>query len=87
MYEGWGLPVAESLGYGKLCVTSHASSIPEIAGDLNDYFSPYDTEECMKKIQLYTDGDRLARKERRIRSEYRQTSWKQTYKQVSDLIQ
>jgi glycosyltransferase involved in cell wall biosynthesis len=40
--EGYGLPVAESLGAGKLCVASNATSIPEVAGDLADYFDPWE---------------------------------------------
>jgi len=30
LYEGWGLPVAESLAVGKVCLASNASSIPEV---------------------------------------------------------
>ncbi|MFN7811372.1 MAG: glycosyltransferase family 4 protein, partial [Planctomycetia bacterium] len=41
-YEGWGLPVAESLGRGKLCLASNATSIPEIDGDLPVFFDPHD---------------------------------------------
>ncbi|WP_085835015.1 glycosyltransferase [Aquimixticola soesokkakensis] len=32
LYEGWGLPVVESLNYGKPCVCSTADSIVEAAG-------------------------------------------------------
>jgi len=28
--EGWGLPVGESLAYGKFCIASSASSLPEV---------------------------------------------------------
>ncbi len=48
-YEGWGLPVAESLLHGKLCVASSTSSIPEIAGDLIEYFSPFSPPEIAQK--------------------------------------
>ncbi len=41
-YEGWGLPVSESLAHGKLCIASSASSIPEVGGDLIDYHAPDD---------------------------------------------
>jgi glycosyltransferase involved in cell wall biosynthesis len=31
LYEGWGLPVAESLARGRICIASRRSSVPEIA--------------------------------------------------------
>ncbi len=44
LYEGWGLPIGESLWFGKLCVASNASSMPEVGGDLADYFDPHDLD-------------------------------------------
>ena len=38
--EGWGLPVTESLAFGKPCVASNASSVPEAGGELVRYFDP-----------------------------------------------
>nr|WP_283255089.1 glycosyltransferase family 1 protein [Marivita sp. GX14005] len=38
--EGWGLPVGESLSYGKTAVVSNAGSLPEVGGDLVLYFDP-----------------------------------------------
>ena len=37
-YEGWGLPVSESLAFGKLPVVAHNSSLPEAGGKLAVYF-------------------------------------------------
>ena len=34
-YEGWGLPIGESLAMGKICVSSDRASVPEVAGDFN----------------------------------------------------
>ena len=39
-YEGWGLPVGESLWFGKPVVASRSSAIPEVGGHLADYFDP-----------------------------------------------
>ncbi len=75
-YEGWGLPVAESLARGKYCIASGSSSLPEIAGDLIDYHSPGDVEGCAKLAEqaLFTPGF-VADRERRIREQFRVTSW------------
>lgn len=40
--EGWGLPVGESAWFGKYCIASNASSIPEVCGDCIDYVDPAD---------------------------------------------
>lgn len=74
--EGWGLPIAESMHFGKFCITSDASSMPEVAGDLADYLSPYDPAAWAERIAHYaTDRTSLAEREARIRSEYAPRSW------------
>lgn len=40
--EGWGLPVGESVWFGRYCVASRASSIPEVCDDLVGYIDPDD---------------------------------------------
>ena len=47
-YEGWGLPVAESLAHGKHCVCSSATSVPEVGGDWVDYHDPLDAMRCIE---------------------------------------
>lgn len=37
MYEGWGLPIGESLSFGKTAVVADNSSMPEVGGDLVEY--------------------------------------------------
>lgn len=50
-YEGWGLPVGESLWFGKLCVASKTSAIPEVGGDLVDYIDPEDLDSMYAGIR------------------------------------
>ena len=38
--EGWGLPIGESLSYGKTGVVSNVSSMPEVGGDMVEYCDP-----------------------------------------------
>ncbi len=86
MFEGWGLPVGESLYYQKPCLSSEASSMPEIGGDLVDYFSPYDSGQCLDKIIEYSNPETLALKTRRIIKEYQLHSWDETFRQVEKAI-
>ncbi|MGB4768380.1 MAG: glycosyltransferase [Candidatus Saccharimonas sp.] len=85
-YEGWGMPIAESLAYGKVCIASNTSSMPEIAGDLIDYFSPYDTNNMLESIVQYLDSKKLKEKESHIKAHYKQTSWNDMYVEVNDFI-
>jgi len=36
-YEGWGLPIGESLAFGKTGVVANNSSMPEVGGDMVEY--------------------------------------------------
>ena len=84
-YEGWGLPVAESAAMGKLCISSDKSSMPEIAGSLMEYFSPYNSDELARKIGKYLDVAQRVKKEKEIKSKYNTKSWDDCYQQVRKL--
>ncbi|WP_160288682.1 glycosyltransferase family 4 protein [Pseudomonas knackmussii] len=79
LYEGWGLPVAESLAHGKLCLASSAASIPEVGGDLVEYIDPLDSDRWAEQILWYSRSlDAVAERETRIEREYQPTYWEQT---------
>lgn len=83
LYEGWGLPVAESLSYGKFCLASDAASIPEIAGNIIDYADPWDVPSWAEKIRHYcSDPLALLQREHLIASQHRLTSWEATADQM-----
>jgi glycosyltransferase involved in cell wall biosynthesis len=74
--EGWGLPIAESLAYGKFCLASNRTSIPEVGGDLIDYFDPSDEEDALTKIErLLFEPGYVVEREARLRAEYRPNTW------------
>ena len=85
-YEGWGMPVAESLAYGKLCLCTNQSSVPEVASDLVDYYSPYDTGEILEMVLKYMDDKVLKQKEQRIKKVYKPASWQTMYKNIEAFI-
>jgi glycosyltransferase involved in cell wall biosynthesis len=86
-YEGWGLPIAESLLRGTPCLASETSSMPEIGGELVDYFSPYSTEQIMDKIESYaTKPEMLKARREQIEKGYKATTWDTAYAQVTDFL-
>lgn len=53
-YEGWGLPIGESLAYGKTAVVSETSSMPEVGGNMVEYCDPHSLDSieaaCLRLI-------------------------------------
>jgi glycosyltransferase involved in cell wall biosynthesis len=79
LYEGWGLPVAESLAFGKYCLASSAASVPEVAGDLLDYIDPWDVLGWADKIKYFIENpNAIEKREKRISVEYKSTKWSDT---------
>lgn len=67
VYEGWGLPVGEAAWFGKYVVSSNATSLPEVCGDLVDYFDPADLDAmCAQLERAITNPDYVRAKERTI---------------------
>ena len=55
IYEGFGIPVLESLACGTATITSNLSSLPEVAGDAAVLVNPSDSEElflAMKNLMM-----------------------------------
>ncbi len=76
LYEGWGLPVTESLCHGRTALVARTSSLPEAGGDLVDYFDPRsEAEFCTRLERLIDDDAYRAARERRIADEFRPRAW------------
>ena len=76
-YEGWGLPVGESLAAGKICVSSDRSSIPEVAGELGLYVDIDNPEQSLTVIRMLISDAGFRRKlETKIRREYQPVTWR-----------
>jgi glycosyltransferase involved in cell wall biosynthesis len=57
LYEGFGLPGLEAMGYGAPVVSSNATCLPEIYGDAAVYFDPSDVGQMAGAISsLLEDG-------------------------------
>ncbi len=65
-YEGWGLPVSESIAFGKVPIVADNSSLREAGGDLAVYFTSDDLLEFVRAIESLLDPTHRASLEHRI---------------------
>lgn len=75
-YEGWGLPISESLAYGKTFIASDRSSLPEAGQGLGIHLDPYDLVAWEREVlRLAGDAGALSAMEKRILAERHLASW------------
>ena len=83
-YEGWGLPVSESLAFGKVPVVADNSSLREAGGDLAVYVPANDAEALARAIEANVlDAATRASLESRISTEAMTTT---TWDDVAAII-
>jgi len=85
-YEGWGLPIAESLLYGTPVIASNTSSMVEIAPGLVDHVSPFDPHELLDKMAFYTDKKQSNKKREAITAGYTPQTWEKTASTIERTI-
>jgi len=67
-YEGWGLPIGESLSYGKTAVVSDVSSMPEVGEHYVEYCDPTSIDSIYKAcLKLVSDDEYRTGLEQKIR--------------------
>lgn len=85
LFEGWGLPVSESLMMGVPCLASHATSVPEAGGEFARYFDPENVTDAVEKIrELLADRKQLSLWKNEIRTGFMPTSWEQSADMLLD---
>ena len=78
-YEGWGLPVTESLAFGKPAVISNRTSLPEAGGVLARSFDPDNLLDAYQVIRnVIEDRSGLASWEQQVIREFASVPWSMT---------
>lgn len=76
LYEGWGLPVTESLCFGKVPLVSKVSSLPEAGGQFAEYFDLESEVGLISQLErLIGDKSYRMEKEERIKSNFFPRTW------------
>jgi len=82
-YEGWGLPVGESLSYGKPCVLTKNSSLPEVAGDAGIYIPENNVQSASDIIRkLIEEPSHLVAATKKVSKLFKPISWENVAKDV-----
>ncbi|WP_084440569.1 glycosyltransferase family 4 protein [Acetobacter nitrogenifigens] len=85
LFEGWGLPVTESLMMGSPCVASNVTSVPEAGGAFARYFNPESAKDATAVIRdVIADRAGLALWREQVTKDFPRVSWETTADAVLD---
>jgi glycosyltransferase involved in cell wall biosynthesis len=59
LYEGFGIPLLESMAAGTAVCAANVSSLPEVLGDAGVLFDPNDTEDMARVMQSILQNEEM----------------------------
>lgn len=84
-YEGWGMPLAESLFHGVPVISARSTSLVEIGDGIIDRFTQASTDEFLEAVTKMLDPKYRDQKLKQVKT-YKPATWKETYKTISDKL-
>lgn len=83
LYEGWGLPVTESLCHGRVPVIADNSALPEAGAGFALPFASDSVPDLVRAVEIVAfDDDWRAAREAKIVADYRPRSWAEIADQI-----
>jgi glycosyltransferase involved in cell wall biosynthesis len=88
LFEGFGLPVLESLAVGTPCLLSYSSSLPEVAGDTGFYFDPLSAIDMYETLRRFEALSPEGREDlsRRCVARAETMTWRRSFDRVASEI-
>ncbi len=88
LYEGFGLPVLESMTLGTPIICADSSSLPEVGGKAALYFDSKNHQDLEEKIKLLVRNSRLKKELSRMGIEQsKKFSWQKSSRQLYNFLQ
>jgi glycosyltransferase involved in cell wall biosynthesis len=78
LYEGYGLPIGESLFFGKACIAANTTAMPEASQGLAIHLDPTDVEAWTRAIETLLDDSGRRALEAEVRARFRRITWGDT---------
>ncbi len=86
-YEGYGLPVVESLQHSNITITSNNSSMPEVGQDFADYIDDGNISQLVEIISKYYEDKKLYDdKKQYIKENFKSPTWKEFSDSIFDIF-
>jgi glycosyltransferase involved in cell wall biosynthesis len=87
-YEGFGIPPLEAMAMKTPVAASTSSAIPEVCGEGAVYFSPENTEEMSKKMEvLFCDEELRKKMIKKGLEQIKKFSWQDSAKKIIDTFE
>ena len=86
LYEGWGLPVSESLDFGVPVIASNTSSIPEAGESFAVYIDPTDENQLAQAMMNWISNDKLLNEQRKLIASRDSLTWKDVASVIIDEV-
>ncbi len=86
--EGYGLPVAEALARGRVCLAAPSGGIAEVSADLIDMIDPHDPQSVVDRVSFYAANPKeLTAREAEIARRYRPTGWADVARTIRGVLE
>lgn len=86
-YEGYGLPVAESLKYGNITITSDNSSLREVGYDFAEYICDNSLIDVIEKISKCIENNHYyLQKKSEIKNNFKKILWDDFFHKIEEKI-